>query len=161
MLSNMLKAWNEKLQISRCIHSPGALKLLPTWECTSKIAWMCSLEVWSDRFIFKALLLKYSSFAWQMTRLSKGKDQSCRNNKKIIGTQFTSLSCQPFLLAFHTTKQRVKVLDVKTWEIPRDRALASTNVLAMELIPVTFSIMIIPQRKLKPFSKTWPMEFQR
>lgn len=56
MLSKMLKSWNERLHISQCICYAGGLKLLPTWECTLKIAWMCSPEVWSDRFIFKAFL---------------------------------------------------------------------------------------------------------
>lgn len=135
------------------------LEFITTQNGTLKITWMCFLKVWNDRFIFKTLNVVVLLLCLTDDRLKKGKDQSCRNNKSWYQIHFPFMPTLSSPLSNNKAKR--KVLNVKTREIPHDWALASTNALVMELIAVTFSVMIIPQRKLKPFSKTWSKEFHR
>lgn len=94
-----------------------------------------------------------------MTKLWKGKNQSRIEKKKKSWHQihFPFMPTCSSSLSYNKAKR--KIIEYEIRAIPHDWTLASTNALVIELIPVTFSIMITPHRKLKPFSKTWFKEF--
>lgn len=167
MLSKMLKSMKWKVSlytnmyISLYVCYAGTLKLPPTQKGTLKITWMCFLKIWTDPFIFKTL-----NVVVLLLCLTDDKAQE-RERSELQEQQQKRLAPNPFPLHANTfsplsyNKATGKVLNMKSKEIPHDWTLAGTNALVMELTPVTFSIMIIPQRKLKPFSKTSSKEFHR
>lgn len=106
----------------------------------------------------------YQHPSWQMLKFRKSKTKKWRRKKERRcggGDEPDSLLHVTLFSPLLYNRAKLKVLDMNPRAFLHGWVLTSSIALAMQLIPVTFSIMIIPQRKLKLFLKTRSKELHR